>query len=259
MLYEGLLSVRLPTRPGPTVSEPWMRSLETLWYTGTWRSGPAWCTHPTAWVLARLSAVGRQLELPHFEVRDDAEVQLSLTAPAPGAEPDAAELPARWTEEPCALQLRTSWTGQGITGLLSLRYTPRVTHLGGALVGAVRVAWLPDTCRTGALEQALASGATPLREAVHGHGRHHTARIAAALEDSLQAPVHWQGSTRVVEVGDGEVDWWPDLDAAARAGMEASWARCRSAGRWPARAADGALGRLEGGNFVTVAEVLDAV
>ena len=278
MLYDGLISVDLPSRLGPPLPATPSQRLERLLFEGSWHRRRAECTASAAAVLAGCYQALKSLSPTSVTLLDDADEVLSLTvmgedwgdAPAPWAE----QLPAAWLTEPCAFTLRArlapegaAWDGSAIRAVLSLRYSPRHDPEVGALVGSLRAVWTVEeredvehTQRD--LDATLADfgAAKAIQLALGAWGE----RVAEQAEEALEASLEEARVSRFGRVvalwGIGEE---PERFDRRLAGFEAedrlalaALAQRAAEGRedWPAIGPDGVEGRIRRGRFVSVVD-----
>lgn len=141
MLFDGLVSFDLPARPGSAVRERGARSLESLVFDGSARVQHAECTLSAAVVLSRCFDALRGIGARRFAVGGDVDELFELTVTSdeepPPRWPDL--LPPRWTDLPAAFWLRGQLRGEGVVGVVRLRYSPRHRLREGALNGSLRL------------------------------------------------------------------------------------------------------------------------
>ena len=278
MLYDGLISVDLPSRLGPPLPATASQRLERLLFAGSWHRRRAESTLSSAAVLAGCYQAILGLSPASVTLLDDADEVLSLTVMGEGwgdaPEPWAERLPAAWLTEPCAFTLRARltpaearWEGSAVRAVLALRYSPRHDPEVGALVGSLRAVWTVDE-RDDAEETARDLSATledfgaaaAIKGALVAWGE----RLAGQTEEALEAALDEARVSRFGRVvalwGVGES---PERFDQRLAGFEASdrlalaaLAERVAAGRedWPAIGPDGVEGRIRRGRFSSVVD-----
>ncbi len=261
MIYEALISQQLPTNLGEPVRGSFVASLRALWLHGSPRVGARTCRLSAARVLAGCAQALRAAGFRELEVLSDAG---ELLGDVRLHDDGLMDLPPSWSEEACAFRVRAKGSRQHLALTASLRFTPRLQHPGGPLVGSVRALWRPEAHAPDSVRRTLRSeGLRAVHDAVTSHGDDATSTLAEALTAALDTPVSWRAETRVPWMTDGLRDFGARLQGFDPRALEvleltAAYANADSHGL-PALASDGTQGRLRQGRFIPLAEVRDVV
>ncbi|HHO53105.1 MAG TPA: hypothetical protein ENK18_20080 [Deltaproteobacteria bacterium] len=266
MLYDALFTLDLPQEVGPPLATGFWDGLERFLFLGSWARRMATTSVSNAAVLAGTYAAMRRLgQHPTLEVTDDAGELLDLSAVPEdwGGTPDPIVdlLPPRWTTEPCDFRLRASWSADGFATVIVVRHTPRHDAEQTAVVGSVRVLWVPEALGPELVARLERPGAPEtLARLLRIHGE----RLSDELLHLLQEHPGGQGAHRgkIVIPLEGEgpggfQELWRGFPDEAIEAVPVI--RDALSGWWPALSPDGIEGRVRDGQFVPVAEVTHAM
>ncbi len=259
MIYEAMIAVDLPEVLGPGRVTPLAEGLERMLFSGRFLRRDARVSCSAGWVLARCH---RALRGQGFAVRalsDAEEVEVAVAPARWGEQPVWAEvLPAAWTTEPADFVLEAARRRVGLAAALRIRHAVRRPLGQPAVVASLRLAVAPDGEDPERLD-ATADRLAPawLRRVLDAHGERASAALCDALAAELEGRAAWHGRAKVL-VGplDEHRERTRGLPASALALLERIDV---SAGRWPAADGRGVEGRLDGGRFVPLTEVRDAI
>ena len=141
MVYDILLSVRLPQQLGAALPTFWWEQIENLLFTGERLNYRRECHLSGGSVLAQCYEALSQLEFEQFRVRSEGQVILDrqVVPETIGKTPVWANLlPPAWEKEPVDFVLSAHWQGAGARAVVQLAYVP----LGKSpLVGSLRLIW----------------------------------------------------------------------------------------------------------------------